>query len=148
MHCASQGSTDPYIGWHGSFLNCCYSIMDSLKYSWCVCTLHWTSLVICSTHITFINTTHSNCHLPWNLWFSWNCCIQDSGHQIHVITNVMYLKGVFTTPHVVGHGCLHIQLYTVQAPHINRSENSLAVSTFLMTKKIDDVSYGCVFLYK
>jgi hypothetical protein len=73
------------------------------------------------------------------------CCIQDSGCHLHVVTNVMNLKGIFTTPHIVGHGCLHIQLYTEQAPHIDRSENSLTVSTFLMTKKIVDVSYGRLY---
>lgn len=50
------------------------------------------------------------------------------------------------TPHVVGHGFLHIRLYTVQTPHFNKSRNFLAVSTFLMTKKIDGGSYSHVFL--
>jgi hypothetical protein len=49
------------------------------------------------------------------------------------------------TPHDVGHGCLNIQLYTVQAPHINISGNFLAVCTFLLTRKIDNSSYGLIF---
>lgn len=48
------------------------------------------------------------------------------------------------TPRDVGHGFLHIQLYTVQTPHINKSGNFVAVLSWWQKKK-DDGSYRHIF---
>jgi hypothetical protein len=63
-----------------------------------VYTLHCTSQMICSTH-TLFNILHTVTPiLPGtDATTETQCNAQDSGHHTCDITNVMYLKGIFTT---------------------------------------------------
>jgi len=157
-------SSDPYRGWHGSFLNCYDCIIDSLSTVGVYTALHIPVRLFCTqfceyytqqlpSSVELMILLKQCCVQDWVSYTCHNKCDVSEGDFHNHCQNLMiaccsscYIANfsgeycaeilVFAcTPHDVGHGFLHIQLYTVQTQHINKSGNFLAVCTFLMTKK-------------